>query len=119
MACFTVHALVSRTTPRDPATDAYLFTTVTGTTTAHLQRLARWCVFYLLGNLFLAGFLAAGWLRAGVAGVLAAGFTLALFAAYLGQSPDAENGGPVSLRDDRWLAALLTAAVTFMLYYFY
>ncbi|MDG1399333.1 MAG: hypothetical protein P8R45_01200, partial [Candidatus Binatia bacterium] len=119
LACFTVHALVSRTTPRDPATDAYLFTTVTGTTTAHLQRLARWCVFYLLGNLFLAGFLAAGWLRAGVAGVLAAGFTLALFAAYLGQSPDAENGGPVSLRDDRWLAALLTAAVTFVLYYFY
>jgi SSS family solute:Na+ symporter len=119
LACFAVHALVSRTTPHDPATDAYLFTTVTGTTTAHLQRLARWCAGYVLGNAVLGGLLVAGWLGAGVAGALAAGFTLVLFGGYLRQSPPADQDGHALPRDDRWLAALLTATVTFVLYYFY
>ena len=119
LSCLLVHALVSRTTARDPAKDAYLFTTVTGTTTAHLQRLARWCVGYVLGNMVLGGLLVAGWLGAGVAGFLAAVFTLVLFAGYLRQSAPAADEGPVWLRDDRWLAGLLTAAVTFVLYYFY
>ncbi len=119
LACVGVHAAVSRTGPRDSEASAYLYTAVTGTSPSHLRRILRWSAVYVAGNLALAAGLVRGAFSPGTAGAAGAVLTLGIFATYVWR----ERDGPMRTRhaifDDRLLAGLLTAAVTFVLFYFY
>ena len=119
LACVGVHAAVSRTEPRDPKASAYLFTSVTGTSPSHLVRLAQWGGAYLVGTIALAVGLVRGALSPLGAGAAGAVLTLVIFATYVWRArEDAPSEGHAML-DDRLLAGLLTASVTFVLFYFY
>lgn len=115
LACVGVHVIASRSGARDALGDAYLFTTVTGESQVHLVRLVRWSAVYLVGNGALAAGLYLGVLGPAVAGAAGALFTLGLFLTYVCRERGGESG---ILVDDRLLAGLLTAAVTFVLFYF-
>lgn len=120
IACVAVHAAVSRTGPHDDTTDAYLYTSVTGTSAAHLIRLVRWCCIYLAGNVFLAAAMVHEMVSPVAAGAAGSVFTLVIFAIYIrGDRTRSRDTEELPLRDDRLLAGLLTAAVTFVLFYFY
>lgn len=119
LACIGVHAAVSRTEPRNAAASAYLFTAVTGTSGSHLLRLVRWSGLYLVVNAALAVAVVRGGLSPVTAGGLGALLTLVLFSAYVWRDSPVLPQGSRRFFDDRLLAGLLTAAVTFVLFYFY
>lgn len=119
LASIAVHVAVSRTEPGDDAATPYLFTTVTGTSAARLRRIAWWSVAYVAANALLAAGMVRGVLSPLSSGGLGAAFTLALFVAWVARTRPADPGDTPLLRDDRLLAGCLTAAVTFVLFYFF
>lgn len=119
IACALVHAAVSRTGTPDEKARNYLFTTVTGTSASQLGRLVRWSVLYLAGNALLAWRMVEDALAPSEAGAVGALFTIGIFAAYVSRDRTENPANEPLHRDDRVLAGLLTAAVTFVLFFFY
>lgn len=119
VACAVVHAAVSRTEAPSTAAASYLFTTVTSSSASHLRRITGWSAAYIGGNALLASLMVWNVLSAAVAGACGSALTLAIFAAYLARERAREPAAGSIFTDDRALAGVLTAAVTFVLFWFY
>lgn len=119
LGCVGIHMVVSRSEAPAPRTQAFLYTAVTGTTGKDLRRLLVWVGFYVLVNAALGGAVSQMWLRPVVGGAVGAVFTFLLFVAYARRRPLRRESGADLPFDDRPLAGLLTAAVTFVLFYFF
>ena len=116
LACVAVHMVVSRTEDPRESASAFLFTTVTGTSSTHLLRIVRWAAAYVSLAAILGWCVARNALSPSSGGAIAAMLTFGLFASYVWKEQDQRRR---TLWDDRLLAGLLTSGVTFVLFYFF